>query len=176
MEMEGYSMRPIEEKDLRLILNWRNSPRVHDRMLTDHEITLEEHMAWFERYKSNSCPMSFLFLYEDEPLGYISYINPKTNPTEYSIGVYLGELRDNPMDGLFLYLLATKYGFEKLNAEYLNEEIFTDNTEALTISRYIGYKDVRIEREACQKNGKSKDIQILTFNKNGWEVFVKGRL
>lgn len=43
--MEEYSVRPLEEKDLRLVLDWRNSERVHSKMLTDHKITWEEHLA-----------------------------------------------------------------------------------------------------------------------------------
>lgn len=35
--MEEYSVRPLEEKDLRLVLDWRNSERVHSKMLTDHK-------------------------------------------------------------------------------------------------------------------------------------------
>lgn len=59
--MRDYYLRPIEEGDLRLVLNWRNSPKVHSMMLTDHQITWDEHYAWFQRMKEQTLKRNFVF-------------------------------------------------------------------------------------------------------------------
>ncbi len=61
MMMQDYHLRPIEERDLRLVLDWRNSPKVHDMMLTDHEITWDEHYGWFQRMKEQTLKRNFVF-------------------------------------------------------------------------------------------------------------------
>ena len=54
MKIGDYSICPIEERDLELLLNWRNSERIHSLMLTDHKITWEEHCNWFKKYLNMS--------------------------------------------------------------------------------------------------------------------------
>lgn len=41
--------RPLAEEDLARILSWRNHPDIRQQMLTQHEISQEEHQQWFER-------------------------------------------------------------------------------------------------------------------------------
>ena len=72
MMMRDYHLRPIEERDLRLVLDWRNSPKVHNMMLTDHEITWEEHYTWFKRM-------------EKQPLNGISSLNIVTSLSGTSV-------------------------------------------------------------------------------------------
>jgi hypothetical protein len=39
----------MRESDLETLLRWRNHPDVRKCMLSQHEITLAEHRAWFDR-------------------------------------------------------------------------------------------------------------------------------
>ena len=59
--LSEYTLRPIGEQDLKLVLEWRNSKRVHSQMLTDHKITWEEHYAWFQRMKEQPIKRNFVF-------------------------------------------------------------------------------------------------------------------
>ncbi|MDM0039462.1 UDP-4-amino-4,6-dideoxy-N-acetyl-beta-L-altrosamine N-acetyltransferase [Variovorax sp. J22G21] len=64
-------IRPMTGADLTLVLQWRNHPDVRHNMFTQHEIGLEEHIAWFER--SARDPSRHLLIYEKEelPLGFV---------------------------------------------------------------------------------------------------------
>lgn len=42
-------MRRMRQADLEQVLAWRNHPDVRRFMYTQHEISLEEHISWFER-------------------------------------------------------------------------------------------------------------------------------
>ena len=59
--MSEYSLRPLEERDLQMVLQWRNSERVHSKMLTDHKIVWEEQFAWFQRIKDNPIKRNLIF-------------------------------------------------------------------------------------------------------------------
>ncbi|MBQ9478490.1 MAG: GNAT family N-acetyltransferase, partial [Selenomonadaceae bacterium] len=66
----AYAFREIRESDLPLLLEWRNSPRVHSKMLTDHKITWEEHKNWFKRIQDEAREGYFIFTFNGEPVGY----------------------------------------------------------------------------------------------------------
>ena len=47
---------PLSEAELDMILPWRNAPAVRRAMLSHHEITPEEHRAWFQRLSGDPHP------------------------------------------------------------------------------------------------------------------------
>ena len=65
----NYTLRPLEEKDLPIILEWRNSEKVHSKMLTDHKITWEEHYSWYQRMKGQPIKRNLVFEYNETPIG-----------------------------------------------------------------------------------------------------------
>lgn len=168
MELNGYSVRPLAEADLEMVLAWRNAPRVHSHMITDHTITLAEHRAWFARQQGESPTRHLIFMAGEEPIGYIGYIDNDL-PNRLSISVYRGVLRKNPLDGIYIYVLAAMYGFEVLGLDNVDCETFTDNVEALTVSRYVGYRDVRVVENYAVKGGKSLAVQLLTMTRAEWQ-------
>lgn len=58
--------------DLEQVLAWRNHPEVRRYMLTQHEISLEEHSRWFA--KATKDPVRHLLVYEQNavPIGFIN--------------------------------------------------------------------------------------------------------
>ena len=131
----NYTLRPLEEKDLPLILEWRNSDRVHSQMLTNHRITWDEHYAWFQRMKEQSIRRNFVFEYRGKPIGYIGYIEFDEEQHSCSPGAYLGENIVAPKDAaLCLFYASIEYAFTELNMKRLNTDVFADNKRALTSS------------------------------------------
>lgn len=65
-------LRPMESRDLELVLGWRNHPEIRRYMYTQHAITLEEHSRWFERKSID--PDFHLLIFEAEgcSLGFIN--------------------------------------------------------------------------------------------------------
>ena len=72
MSLSSEAIRRMTEADLELVLTWRNNPDVRRYMYTGHEITLQEHMAWFSKVSKDS--KRHLLIYEDGsvPLGFIN--------------------------------------------------------------------------------------------------------
>ena len=46
MSNNNLTIREIELKDLDAVLRWRNDPAIRRYMLTQHEITVDEHAQW----------------------------------------------------------------------------------------------------------------------------------
>ena len=109
--MSEYSLRPLEERDLQMVLQWRNSERVHSKMLTDHKIVWEEHFAWFQRIKDNPIKRNLIFEFLGRPIGYIGYTEYDEEKGCCSPGAYLGET-EVPIDaGITLFYMAVEYAF-----------------------------------------------------------------
>lgn len=167
--MEEYSVRPLEEKDLRLVLDWRNSERVHSKMLTDHKITWEEHFAWFQRSKDNPVKRNLVFCYQGRPIGYIGYTEYDDVNMTCSPGAYLGET-DVPIDaGITLFYIAVEYAFAELHMKSLETSVFKSNKQAMRIDKFLGYKEVPGKEEVYIKNGKEEIALRMSMSKADWD-------
>jgi len=65
-------MRPMMQNDLALVLGWRNHPDVRRYMLTQHEISAEEHAHWFAQAGQNPHLHPLLFEWQGRTLGFVS--------------------------------------------------------------------------------------------------------
>ena len=70
------SVRPMRDKDLVRVLGWRNHPEVRRHMYTQHEISLDEHQAWFAKASSDRARHLMIFQVEDAPLGFVHFYAP----------------------------------------------------------------------------------------------------
>ena len=164
-----YILRPLEEKDLPVILEWRNSDKVHSQMLTDHKITWEEHYGWFQRMKAQPVKRNLVFEYKGKPIGYIGYTEYDDENHTCSPGAYLGENITAPKDAaLCLFYASIEYAFTELNMERLNTDVFADNKRALKLDKFLGYEILAEEDHYIIKNGKEKLTHRLVMTKEKW--------
>ena len=153
-----YHLRPIEECDLRLLLDWRNSPKVHDMMLTDHEITWDEHYAWFKRMET-----------EGKPIGYIGYTEYDEDHRTCSPGAYLGGVSNlSPDAAICLFYVSVDYPFRYMNMLQLNTDVFANNTRALKLDTFLGYDIDHTKDHQVIKNGKERLAYRLIITKDKW--------
>ncbi|PIT82070.1 UDP-4-amino-4,6-dideoxy-N-acetyl-beta-L-altrosamine N-acetyltransferase [Limnohabitans sp. 15K] len=68
-------VRAITEDDLPMVLAWRNHLDVRGYMLTQNEISLEEHLNWFARVKDDKTRQQLIVLEGSDPLGFVQF-NP----------------------------------------------------------------------------------------------------
>ena len=115
LRVKDYAFRRIREKDLPLLLAWRNSPEIHSKMFTDHKITPEEHLNWFERIRLDSVPKKLVFTFKSKPVGYYAYNDFDEENHTCTLGDYIGEPATCPIDaGVFMAFLGAEYCFQKL--------------------------------------------------------------
>lgn len=62
----------MTHQDLERVLAWRNHEEVRRYMYTQHEISLAEHMRWFERASQDACRHLLVFERDAVPQGFIS--------------------------------------------------------------------------------------------------------
>ena len=166
--LKDYNVRPIEEKDLELILKWRNSPRVHNMMLTEHIITSEEHRAWFFRNNHNNPSRNLIFEYQGETIGYIGYTEYDTEKNSCSPSIYLGDNDKMPPNaGIQLCITSIIYAFDVLKVDALRTEVLQDNKVSYNLSTLLGYSCVGYS--FVIKNEKKISTCILELKKSDRE-------
>lgn len=174
MILGDYSIRPIEDKDLKMLLEWRNSERIHVMMLTDHIITWEEHQKWFRQVERYNPKRNFIFEYKGEPIGYIGYSNYDEIAKKCSPGVYLGNYDVAPIEaGLYLMYMTVWYAFEELHMDRVETFIFKQNKKAIKINSFVGYKIDTSKSTFFSKNGQNQEVLFLVLTKDDWIVKKK---
>lgn len=71
--IEKSFIRPMVHADLERVLAWRNHPEVQRYMYTQHEITLDEHLRWFERSLQDSRKHLLIFELGRQSLGFVNF-------------------------------------------------------------------------------------------------------
>ena len=165
----AYAFREIREDDLPLLFRWRNSPFVHAKMFTDHEITWNEHLNWFRRISGAEPPLHFIFTYNDQPIGYKAYTDVDFDARKCSGGSYIGEPDKWPKDaGIFLFFMSVDYAFSKLGMERFEIDVFASNRKALRLDAFMGYEFDRANGYHVTKDGEQRLVFHGVLTKDKW--------
>lgn len=66
-------IRPMTAQDLLQVLAWRNHPLVRRHMFTRHEISMDEHLAWFDRVSADPTRRVLLVEGAGGPFGCVQF-------------------------------------------------------------------------------------------------------
>jgi UDP-4-amino-4,6-dideoxy-N-acetyl-beta-L-altrosamine N-acetyltransferase len=124
--------------DLERVLAWRNSEHVRQFMYTKHEITLEEHRAWFERKSID--PNWSLLIFEDagSPCGYVSLRATDTESVA-EWGFYTAPSAPKGT-GSRLGIAALNYAFDVLGFVKIEGEALASNENSIRFHEKMGFR------------------------------------
>ena len=165
-----YSLRSIRQEDLSMLLAWRNSERIASEMLTSHEITWEEHEAWFQRIQRCEPLRNFVFCYEDRAIGYMGFSDWDEENKRCSAGSYLGSVTDVPIDaGLLLDYMGLEYIFSQTEMNKVWSYVFAHNKRAYKLNLLLGYKEEGYLRQHFLQNGELQDVHVVGILRSEWK-------
>src|SRR5436190_12519176 len=172
-------IRHIGEEDLELVLAWRNHATVRESMFTTHEISRQEHLAWWNRVKGDPSKRFCLFLDGDTPLGVVTYydINQPVSKECYW-GFYLGPSeampgRNRAAIWLELEAKALAYAFEEFGCERILCETMAFNKPVLKIHQKFGFKVVK--EFQMPRDGRSLDVVLMSLNPSDFSAATRRR-
>lgn len=168
MLREDFNLRPIEERDLELVLSWRNSERVRSCMYTDHVITHEEHRNWYERISQTEFPTTLIFEYQGVPAGLKKFSQIDHHSNRCYWGFYMGEVTVPRGCGTVMGFLALEYILEKQNFRKLCAEVFAFNGESIKYHTRLGFVQEGCFVNHVMKNGKYENIISFAIFRDDW--------
>lgn len=68
LDIEDFQLERLEKKDLELILNWRNAKEIRSVMYEDHQITIDEHLKWYEKLVMDETKVARILIYKENQL------------------------------------------------------------------------------------------------------------
>lgn len=163
-------MRSMQEKDLEMVLGWRNCDWVRSNMYTDHIITWEEHFSWFEHAKKSTNSVFLICEQNGVPIGVINFVNIDKKNSKAFWGFYLGEEKGAPGRGPAMEYLALEYAFSELKLHKLCCEVFTFNLSVVNLHKKFGFVEEGRYRDHFIKNGKYEDVVALAMFEEDWDL------
>jgi UDP-4-amino-4,6-dideoxy-N-acetyl-beta-L-altrosamine N-acetyltransferase len=165
---EDYNIRPIEEKDIEIVLRWRNSERVRAVSVTDHIISESEHRKWFEKNKLCEDATTLIFELSNTPIGLINFSQIDRNNFECFWGFYLGEEGSSRGIGTIMGFIALNYAFNELGMRTIKGEIFGFNRPGIAFHEKIGFTEQKEEIKWVLKRDIYQDLHIFVLTIERW--------
>lgn len=171
LQKGDYCLRPIIEDDLDQLLLWRNSERVRAFMYSDHTISIQEHLAWYERAVRAEFPTVLIFVYGGQPIGMkcFTQIDRKNNRCHW--GFYLGETEIPKGSGSIMGFMAQEYIFLEKNFHKLCAEAFVFNEASQRYHKRLGFREEGRFVQHIWKNGRYEDIICYAILRDEWMEF-----
>lgn len=138
-------LREMTEEDLDLILEWRNHPDVNRYLFTRHEISPEEHAAWFRKNANDPHSHLLVFISGDEPRGVatLSQIN-KSGVADW--GFYTSPTAPRGT-GTQLGHLVIEHAFSHLELHKLCGQVMASNEASIRFHLKMGFREEGILRD-----------------------------
>jgi len=158
--------RPLEEKDLEKLRDWRNSHHVKRTTREYRLLNMFNQKKWFENLHSQSPPRDIMFGIINKKNSLIgvcglTYIDWKNRNAELSI--YLEsknwQARKETKDSINL---LSRYGFGELGLHKLFVEIYSLVKETIKLYQSLDFKKDGILRDSVWRNGKWWDSYIFS--------------
>jgi len=167
---EDFVLRPMSDKDIPLVLEWRNSERVRANMYTDHLISIDEHQKWFSRAKDDVKSRFFIFEHKGTPVGVVNIVQIDDSNKKCYWGFYLGEAEAPKTSGPAMEFLALEYMFDTLEMRRVCCEVFVFNEPVIKLHKKFGFVEEGVFVGHTLKNNKYEDVVSMAIFRDAWDL------
>ncbi|NSL55171.1 UDP-4-amino-4,6-dideoxy-N-acetyl-beta-L-altrosamine N-acetyltransferase [Uliginosibacterium aquaticum] len=161
-------LRPLEARDLPLLLAWRNHPSVRSAMFRRREISATEHAAWFAAQHPQAG--RHLLIYEENgiPLGHVNF-SLQACPQIAEWGFYRAP--EAPAgSGQRMGRAAIDWAFDSLGLHKIAAQVIADNPRSLAFHRKLGFQPEGILREHFHDGQSYLDVHCFGLLRPEWQA------
>lgn len=166
------SVRKLTRHDLPMILAWRNHASVRAFMLTQHEISAEEHLEWFLRSDSN--PHRALLIIEESKhaLGFVQF--SETAPGEIANWGFYVRPDAEKGSGQKLGAAALDYAFDALHLRKVCGQAIESNKASIGLHTKLGFLQEGATQSERGADGISRTLICFGLLHNQWRDHANG--
>jgi UDP-4-amino-4,6-dideoxy-N-acetyl-beta-L-altrosamine N-acetyltransferase len=162
-------LRTIMSDELALMLSWRNAPAVRLNMYTSHEISLEEHLGWWEKIRSQTDQKYFMYEHQGSPLGIVSF-NGISSINQNSYWAFYASPEAAKGTGSRMEYLALEHAFSEIGLHKLSCEVIAFNTSVIKLHEKFGFKIEGVLRDQHKANANFFDVYRLGILRSEWQA------
>jgi UDP-4-amino-4,6-dideoxy-N-acetyl-beta-L-altrosamine N-acetyltransferase len=168
-------LRAIEPDELELMLAWRNAPGVRANMYTRHEISLQEHLAWWASIQQRTDQCYLMYEYKSQPLGIVAF-NGIDTTNHNSAWAFYASPDAAKGTGSRMEFLALEHAFHEMQLYKLCCEVLAFNSAVIKLHQKFGFKVEGILREQHRLDDGFVDIYRLGMLASEWQECSKAML
>lgn len=171
-EGERIYFRPIEPTDEACLCRWINDPRVWRTLGTFLPKNSVVEKEWIESLYKSAADVVFGIVIKasDELIGVagLHRIDPINRKAVF--GISIGEVaRHNQGYGTEAARLAVRYGFETLNLNRIELEVFANNFRGIRAYQKAGFRHEGCRRQAVYRDGRYEDVYVFSILREEYE-------
>ena len=177
-------LRPAGDADVDAMRAWRNQPANRAVSINSHEISPEEHRAWWERTQADPTRRVLVFEHGDRALGIVNFFDLETDPAtgtkQGSWGFFLDHDTVEAEGLSFLAWMqvmkdATNHAFDELGLDVLTGEVLAGNEAVRSMNRRFRFTEGEPEvREADGRTITVHPISLRREDRRGAKKPAKG--
>lgn len=135
------TLRRLEKEDLPLTLKWRNQERVRSSFHDSNPITMEQHLAWYDRYLGTRDTV-FIISHEEIPVGQVSIYNVSAGYKIAEFGRLMIGSDAHLGKGIAKRASEAAVNFALgIGVQWLHLSVKKGNHAAISIYRSLGFSD-----------------------------------
>jgi RimJ/RimL family protein N-acetyltransferase len=171
-------LRPVKRTDIPNFLVWFNDMEVTQYMGRNLPLTEMEEEKWVEEIADDKTRLNLVIEaivdVSTKPIGSIGFqlIEPRDRQATFGIGIGEKDFWNNGYGTEAARLFIT-YGFEQLNLNRVNSNVFDFNVRSQKMHVKIGFKQEGLRRQAKYINGAYHDVIEYGLLREDWEKIEK---
>jgi RimJ/RimL family protein N-acetyltransferase len=162
-------LRAAEMVDSELIRKWRFDPDNYDYFFEFIPIGREQNEIWMKNSIQKQTEINFIIEKRESnvPIGMISLIDVDHRNQKCEVGRILIGDKDARRQGFGKDSIALliEYAFNHLNMRKIYCEVFSDNLNAVSLYRELGFGEEGLLKEHVYKNGVFKNVILMAIYK-----------
>lgn len=162
-------LRLVTENDLDLMRSWRNHPDIASKMYTRHEISADEHQAWWARTSGREDQTYYLYEYAEEPLGVVGFTQIDMTNGNCFWAFYASPTAPKGT-GSRMEFLALEHVFTTLKLHKLSCEVLAFNEPVIRLHKKFGFQVEGVFRDQHKLNDDHVDIVRLGLLDSEWSA------
>lgn len=149
------------------MLTWRNHPDVRCYMITQHEISFEEHQKWFQAADQDDSRR--LLIVEDvfSPIGFVQFTNVSVGGiSDWGFFAKPGAPKGS---GQKLGKVALEYAFQELKLHKVCGQTLAFNVKSIEFHLRLGFQQEGLLRDQYRIHGEYHHLINFGLLRNDWD-------
>lgn len=165
---ESFTVRAVQERDLGLLLAWRNHPTIRSYMLTRHIIEVSEHLAWFERASKDDRKKMLVVERSGTPIGYVHFDGVGDGAiADWGFYAAPGAPRGS---GREIGRAALRLAFGALSLHKVCGQALAFNTASIRLHLALGFRQEGVLREQHRQGDAYHDMLCFGLLGREWTL------
>jgi UDP-4-amino-4,6-dideoxy-N-acetyl-beta-L-altrosamine N-acetyltransferase len=160
-----YSVRTVSFSDLPQLLGWRNHPAIRAFMLTDHQITQNEHLEWFQSVSIDHDRCLLMIERDDLPMGYVQFTGITSKFADWGFYVAPGSPKGS---GRVLARLALSYAFQSFSLIHVRGKALAFNQPSIRLHLACGFQQLATVEQVMRSDGRSHELYSFVLTNLHW--------